>query len=683
MKRIVLLLGVLALSCISCKNEAINENVVEVSPVWKDGEESLPLIVSSSIISGSLTLKVISSSPQSVNWEEDISAILINGERSFPMNVLQPSFSGDLLSFNLSMENDEGITSLSKDAVIEINLGAKTIVNVPCTAKLAKGIYFETPGEEYEEGLILDSGEYALLKADKERGGWELLVGVQGDEPMVVWIDETGLFRMIALGEHGCMFEFEENSFDIFWNDSEPDSGIPYRENADEPFALTKADSYSTYRNGDLFACMTKLQSVLSTYSDFFGLKRHSWMQEARYLKKVNRFRRGFALLLVDQVFPEEFEIVHDAVAIGGLVASILSVNPIGIAFGLWEVGSLAVQRYYFGYATLKTLEVNPLSATEAECKAKVENLQWISWPGSRSSEVQFIINGSNQQGRTESVLLSGDMAQVNVNQLTPGGEYTCRTRMYRVWIHNNDSHKNFGLRQEDFTRDLKPFNERIDRSWVSLDGGEVDFIMPTPGATTGSATSVTSNSAILECKFHLADGFPCGVAISSNDKTWTVNASPSSTSVPVGALEPMTTYSYWAYVNVNGTPYNGEIKEFTTEMPSLAGTWGCTVYSYNYAGKKYVSDQFSLVLYPDHTIGMSGSNISFKSGSWSQYGKSLGVDIISYAYDSYPFYSGGYYISGTVVDDSFNKITGYWRYWNDGPNGAHEGDGLEIVMER
>ena len=144
-----------------------------------------------------------------------------------------------------------------------------------------------------------------------------------------------------------------------------------------------------------------------------------------------------------------------------------------------------------------------------------------------------------------------------------------------------------------------------------------------------------------------------------------------------------MTTYSYWAYVDVDGIPVNGVLKTFTTDIPSLEGTWNWTQYMIDYAGNRKVSDEFSITLHPDKTISGWSTKSSFHSGRWSQAGRSLYITIYSYIQDHYPWSAGGYFFTGEVTDDSFNKVVGYRTTWHDGPNGTSESGGLEAILSR
>ena len=656
-----------------------------ITPIWSNGEEYVSLTVSSKSIFGSVSLNVASIEHSDDDITEGITAVLSDSGMTIAIDNVQATILGDVLAITLSHDNVENISAISDQANLEITLATGEHIILPCHGSLPASVYFNTPVEGFDEGIILETGEYALMKANVERGGWDLIVGVEGDDPLAAWIDETGLFRMLSFDNHTCVFEFHENAYDIIWSgDDEPDVNIPYPDDTIAPAkTLTKAGEYSLYQNGDLYASLEKLGEVLNTVDDASGLKPRPWRSETRYKKKVARFGVGLALLLCDTLMPEEWEVAHDAVAILGLVASIFTMNPVEIGMSAWEVGSIAVQRYYFGYATLKTLAVTPINTKSANCMAAMTiTTGSYPWQDSRSSEVEFIVTGADSFEKRQSTLMESDTTAVVVNGLKPGGHYSLQTRMYRVWIHNNNSHKNFGLRPEDFKKDLTPFNERIDRSWVSLYGGEVFFTMPMPGAETGEPTSITVNSAVLSCSFTLAEGFTCGVMISSDDNVRRVSASPSSTSVSVGGLDPMTTYTYWAYVEVDGIPINGVTKSFTTGVPSLEGTWTWTEYYTDNAGNRR-SEQFSITLSPDMTITDWDPKRSYESGDWYQSGRRLSITIIGYNYNSsYGWFSGGWTFNGNVTDNSFNKVVGYCTTWRISPNSSSE-SARETILER
>lgn len=100
------------------------------------------------------------------------------------------------------------------------------------------------------------------------------------------------------------------------------------------------------------------------------------------------------------------------------------------------------------------------------------------------------------------------------------------------------------------------------------------------PDCKTGEVSDITSNSVIISCTFeHLPDYGLCQVILSSwydGERTVQAEYKEGEQSVEISDLQPNTTYSYWASIDYEGGPVNGEVKEFTTkelERPT-PGRW-------------------------------------------------------------------------------------------------------------
>lgn len=113
--------------------------------------------------------------------------------------------------------------------------------------------------------------------------------------------------------------------------------------------------------------------------------------------------------------------------------------------------------------------------------------------------------------------------------------------------------------------------------------GSRKSYTDVTPSCSTGQCTETTENSAIVKCTYeNTIDGCECGVYISSNNETRkiTANSTDGEQTINISGLKPATTYNYWAYININGEPINGQPKSFTTDsepIPDLSGTWTFT----------------------------------------------------------------------------------------------------------
>lgn len=145
---------------------------------------------------------------------------------------------------------------------------------------------------------------------------------------------------------------------------------------------------------------------------------------------------------------------------------------------------------------------------------------------------------------------------------------------------------------------------------------GDVDKILynPQPSATTGEYSNVEMNSATVECTFsNVPEGGQCGVEYSWNGGTskQPMGSSDGTRNTTLSGLSPSTTYTYCAYVEVDGSIYYAkESKSFTTkakELPDLTGTW---TFTQTYLGAHTV--------YMDLELESSGSNwASYKASGF------------------------------------------------------------------
>lgn len=109
------------------------------------------------------------------------------------------------------------------------------------------------------------------------------------------------------------------------------------------------------------------------------------------------------------------------------------------------------------------------------------------------------------------------------------------------------------------------------------------DLMYEGPTAHTNYANA-TQNSATVSCSYYnVPENGICGVEYSSGDNTQrkSIGHYDGTTDITLNNLTPQTTYTYKAYVEVDGEITYGEEKQFTTghETPDLTGTWKCTIY--------------------------------------------------------------------------------------------------------
>lgn len=103
----------------------------------------------------------------------------------------------------------------------------------------------------------------------------------------------------------------------------------------------------------------------------------------------------------------------------------------------------------------------------------------------------------------------------------------------------------------------------------------------PTPVATTGDCSNVTTNTAKVSCSFeNVPEGGVCGVEYtwSNGSKKQSIGNVNGTQTITLSGLESGTAYSYCAYVEAYGQTYYGEEKSFNTknEIPDITGVWNC-----------------------------------------------------------------------------------------------------------
>ena len=202
---------------------------------------------------------------------------------------------------------------------------------------------------------------------------------------------------------------------------------------------------------------------------------------------------------------------------------------------------------------------------------------------------------------------------------------------------------------------------------------GEPSDVEVQCSVSTGDCLSVTQNSAVVKCSFTNVSGLECGVYVSSDEgtKKFSAGSVDGEQEISLSGLDPVTTYNYWAYVNVDGEYYNGEIKSFTTDFPDVSGTWTCID----------KSDSYSITLNRDGSASCSLYK-EIVDGSWSLNNKgTLTVNFVLYTKKDF---LRGREWTGTV-DNMKNpgRITGSSKYWNSSQYGDFEDDAVGFIMTR
>ena len=237
---------------------------------------------------------------------------------------------------------------------------------------------------------------------------------------------------------------------------------------------------------------------------------------------------------------------------------------------------------------------------------------------------------------------------------------------------------------------DLKPsttYNYRayVDTKYKTYYGRKRSFRTLSPSCTTGECIETTEHTAVVKCSYsNISNACECGVMVSDDSgmhKVLTSNTD-GERKINIPDLKAATTYNYWAYIEIDGVPENGEVKSFTTDLPDISGTWTCTEEYYPNSwstSPKYKS--YSLKLYKDGLVGCSEYE-SIVSGSWSF--ENDGTVNISINVLATQTANSGVEWSGTVDDISNpTRVTGSKYNWNTNQYGYFKSDSHKIVMTR
>lgn len=221
--------------------------------------------------------------------------------------------------------------------------------------------------------------------------------------------------------------------------------------------------------------------------------------------------------------------------------------------------------------------------------------------------------------------------------------------------------------------KDLQPSTTYTYRAFVQTKykryyGKEKNFTTEMPSCSTGETINRTENSAIVECYYTSVDNkiSECGVMISDDNETRKIPTSNTNgkQEISISGLSPATTYNYWAYVEVDGIPVNGEVKSFTTLTPSIVGTWSVveTYETRPSPGAEWQTKtrEYTLSLNEDGTMLVSGLNSTdyIDNAGWS-YGTNGSFNATGYLIATQTQYVWDKFTGS--VDDVKNpqKITG------------------------
>lgn len=204
------------------------------------------------------------------------------------------------------------------------------------------------------------------------------------------------------------------------------------------------------------------------------------------------------------------------------------------------------------------------------------------------------------------------------------------------------------------------------------------------PVCSTGEVVRKADRSAVVSCSYSGAEGFECGVMVSSDSdtKSFPTSSEDGERRVSLTGLFPATRYNYWAYIDVGGELISGEVKSFTTDLPDISGTWTCIEHHVRSNGSTY-DTSYSLTLDADGKVQYSESSEIYAS-SWNLSADGTVNARVIDIYNNYNHNCSGKNWEGTI-DNLKNptKITGGTYRWNENQIGYYQGDTVQFEMTR
>lgn len=173
--------------------------------------------------------------------------------------------------------------------------------------------------------------------------------------------------------------------------------------------------------------------------------------------------------------------------------------------------------------------------------------------------------------------------------------------------------------------------NSRIIYNGIPYAGtNSVSFRTTGPSGNVISVNEIKERSSVIKCQFSgITNGLECGVIVESEDggsRTITASNTENEQELLISGLTPSTTYTCYAYVNLQHSQGNYYSREedgitFTTKAMGIAGTWNVveTYETRPFPGAAWETKtrEYSLSLNEDGSIQISGMDTEYISGSW------------------------------------------------------------------
>lgn len=554
--------------------------------------------------------------PSDITWIKQIYTRTL-AEKSFDLEIA-PNDSDISRNAKIAITDNNNMLS---DTLVIIQQGHKT------SSKIAYSID-EKELEGWSAGLFAGEGSYIMGKPHGDNGYIMTLGNILDEKGSIVYVDEFKRIREIFIDNSTFVFEYNNNGgVDISIIESGKEV-VTEHINLDGDQSMTRSGSDHSQQVGIINLALN-LQGIYDATKEMAGTKGFSKKGTIMYLANTtDAIRNLIKALGGPDIFNDNFS---NWLGSGMNIVGLAELVGMYGTSGLLGPAGAFISAYAGLYSTYLELYDEHIETYFGSCQAEIDNIDFDK------NKLNINVNVSGYEPwydniecgvvvQEESLLDPRYNSGASIKPVTKNGNYT--------FVEGNV--------QTNKTYECRPF--LIDKNRTSLWKGFIgDLVGPLVrygksksiktelncSATTGDASSITENSAIVKCSYYDVEGVSgveCGVYISSDNDTKkiVVSSIDGEQDINISGLCPATTYNYWAFVNVNGEYINGQVKSFTTDLPDVTGTWTCK----EKHGENYTT--YTVTLHKDGTVTTSSSSLeNYKYKSWSQSTKGLSVRFI------------------------------------------------------
>lgn len=593
--------------------------------------------------------------PSDITWIKQIYTRTL-AEKSFDLEIA-PNYSDISRNAKIAITDNNNMLS---DTLVIIQQGHKT------SSKIAYSID-EKELEGWSAGLFAGEGSYIMGKPHGDNGYIMTLGNILDEKGSIVYIDEFKRIREIFIDNSTFVFEYNNNGgVDISIIESGKEV-VTEHINLDGDQSMTRSRSDHSQQVGIINLALN-LQGIYDATKEMAGTKGFSKKGTIMFLANTtDAIRNLFKALGGPDIFNENFS---NWLGSGMNIVGLAELVGMYGTSGLLGPAGAFISAYAGLYSTYLELYDEHIETYFGSCQAEIDNIDFDK------NKLNINVNVSGYEPwydniecgvvvQEESLLDPRYNSGASIKPVTKNGNYT--------FVEGNV--------QTNKTYECRPF--LIDKNRTSLWKGFIgDLVGPLVrygksksiktelncSATTGDASSITENSAIVKCSYYDVEGVSgveCGVCVVNSDTGEIIeistNSSDGEREINISSLTPATTYAYNAYIKINNTILaEGEIKTFTTDLPDVTGTWTCKEKHYRNNGEEYYTT-YTVTLHKDGTVTTSKYD-SFASATWSRSKTGLSVRIhvvTSYFTGSYWAGSDTGYDLSITFDDPANPTSG------------------------